>query len=352
MASHPVQTVSGVVTSWIPLTTGSPPPPACSSAIYSQQGGGELIAFDPVLQVLVPSFTSSCFPTQATDWYNQGSPPLPTITSLGPFACPGGYTTAFTTTEKSSTHIACCPSYVLYDPLIHLTLTCASDYVYQGSFVDHGTIGECWSTPTDGATIRYFTLTDTGTWSETSTVLSSTHVVGVQINGYNFATPTTSSSTTSSTSSSTTSSTSSSTTSSTSSSSPSTTPALPGASVNPNPASPTNSASSSHGLSSGSKIAIGVGLTLAIVGIACLVTVWMLFRRRRRAQQLPAAESNALFADRGNSPNEVEGNSFFAAQVHDPKEVHGMSSLRAELNGQHEPAPAPPPVIHEMSGAD
>jgi hypothetical protein len=115
MATYSVETVSGVVTSWLPLTASFSAPSACFTGIYSQQGSaGQLIAFDPFYQSIVPSFSTACFPEQATLWYNQGTDPLSTVTSLGPFECPGGYTTAFTTEQApSSTEIACCPSYVL-----------------------------------------------------------------------------------------------------------------------------------------------------------------------------------------------------------------------------------------------
>lgn len=115
MSTYTVQTASGVVTSWLSMPTGFSAPPACFTGIYSQQGSaGQLIAFDPFYQSIVPSFTTACFPEQATLWYNQGTDPLSTVTSLGPFACPGGYTTAFTSADSpQSTQIACCPTYVL-----------------------------------------------------------------------------------------------------------------------------------------------------------------------------------------------------------------------------------------------
>jgi hypothetical protein len=112
MSTLPVETNAGVVTSWLAVPTGFSAPPACSSAIYSQQGSaGQLIAFDPFYQSIVPSFTTACFPDQVTLWYNQGTDPS-SVTSLGPFQCPGGYTTGFTSEDSSSTQIACCPSYV------------------------------------------------------------------------------------------------------------------------------------------------------------------------------------------------------------------------------------------------
>lgn len=113
MVTPPPEIHSGVVTSWLPMTTPFSAAPECAGAIYSQQGdGGQLIAFDPFYESIVPTFTYSCFPSQATEWYNQGTDPLETVTSLGPFECPGGYVTAYTTQIANSVKVACCPSYV------------------------------------------------------------------------------------------------------------------------------------------------------------------------------------------------------------------------------------------------
>jgi hypothetical protein len=221
-----------------------------------------------------------------------------------------------------------------------------SGYVYQGSFVEQGTIGECWSTPKSGATLNYFTLTDSGPWSETSTVLGSTHVVGVQINGWNFAPPTTSTSSSSTTSTgsssrSTLPSSSGSSFSSSSSSSGSNTgtsqSALPGSASTSSSSSSTNlplsnAGTTPSGMSTGSKAALGVGVALAVLGIAALVFAFFLIRRHRRVQNAPP----------------VDGTVFWGGQVHNPKEIDGTerrlggttqaSGPYYEMSGNYRPA--------------
>jgi hypothetical protein len=108
-----LRTVSGTVTSWLPMTTqlqSLPSPAVCSGAIYS--AGGQAIAFDPVYSLSISSL--NCLPTEATIYYLQNTiAPAQgdlTQTSLGPFTCPDFYTTAFTSAKNSlSTFVGCCP---------------------------------------------------------------------------------------------------------------------------------------------------------------------------------------------------------------------------------------------------
>jgi hypothetical protein len=223
-----------------------------------------------------------------------------------------------------------------------------SGYVYQGSFVDHGTVGECWSTPKSGATLNYFTLTDSGPWSETSTVLGSTHVVGVQINGWNIAPLSTSSPSSSSTNptgsssgsiSPSSSGSSSSSSSSSSGLSGSSVPntgtsqsALPGSASTSSSSSSTNlpvsnAGTTSSGMSTGSKAALGVGVTLAILGVVALVFAFFLIRRHRRGQIAPP----------------VDGTAFWGGQVHNPKEIDGTERRLGETTQPNGP-------YYEMSG--
>lgn len=183
--------------------------------------------------------------------------------------------------------------------------------------MDHGTIGECWSTPKVGATIRYFTVTDSGPWSETSTVLGTTHVVGVQVNGWNIASKTTSSNSASSTP-------------STSPSPSDKTSAQPGGSSTSNylPTSPpiSNTGTSfSSGLSSGSKAALGVGIALAVIGIGALGFAFFLFRRQRQMKNIPLAPT---------AP--IDGRAFWGGQVYDPKEID-TTTRGVELTSQTGP---------------
>lgn len=176
MTTYSVETTSGIVTSWLPLTTSFSAPSACFTGIYSQAaqagieaGPGKLV-FDPFAN---PS--TACFLQQVTQWWDQSTTSpyatAGTVTSLGPFECPGGYTTAFTTENSlASTQIACCPS----------------GYGYQGAFYVPGQFGGCVSMPKSGSTMQYLVYA-TSSWSETSTVLGSTQIAAVQIIGWNLA---------------------------------------------------------------------------------------------------------------------------------------------------------------------
>jgi hypothetical protein len=112
-STHSPETNSGVVTSWLPVSTPWPAVPQCSAEIYSQIGGGSAIAFDPFFGQSING-QITCLPPAATLWWNQVyQTPAQTITSLGPFACPELYTTGTTSALNSlSTFIGCCPSYV------------------------------------------------------------------------------------------------------------------------------------------------------------------------------------------------------------------------------------------------
>ncbi len=119
-SSHPPETNSDIVTSWLPITSAWPAVPECQTGgIYSQIGdnGALQIAYDPFFGISVePSLT--CLPPFATLWWSESTTvPLFTKTSLGPLVCPEAYSTAYSSTlNAQSTFVACCPSLASYFP--------------------------------------------------------------------------------------------------------------------------------------------------------------------------------------------------------------------------------------------
>ena len=113
-----LQTISGTVTAWLPITTPWISIAACSDQIYAQRAGlgGNLIAFDPLYgESIVPS-AIPCLPAEVTSSWFQSNTAITTV--LGPtFVCPGAYTAVETILVNSLTQqILCCPSYVFSLP--------------------------------------------------------------------------------------------------------------------------------------------------------------------------------------------------------------------------------------------
>jgi hypothetical protein len=85
-------------------------------------------------------------------------------------------------------------------------------------------------------------------------------------------------------------------------------------------------------MSTGSKAALGVGVTLAILGVVALVFAFFLIRRHRRGQIAPP----------------VDGTAFWGGQVHNPKEIDGTERRLGgttqangpyyEMSGNYRPA--------------
>ncbi|RDW60259.1 hypothetical protein BP5796_11865 [Coleophoma crateriformis] len=261
--THPPETNSGVVTSWLPVTTAWPSVSQCSSEIYSQipfgtNGGALAIAFDPYYAQSIDS-RITCLPPAATLWWDQTQQiPAQTVTSLGPFVCPGLYTTASTSNVNGlSTFIACCPS----------------SYTFQ-SVLSSG-LGQCNSELSASQLFTYasFDLSATEWTIATTTISSQASVFAVHVNGYAFAASTVSS-TSSTSGSQTTAAYSQATLSSTiaSTSSPSST----------FDTSDHTSVQASGALSTGAKAGIGIGISLVIIGLSCVVAAFLFKRRRQR----------------------------------------------------------------------
>jgi hypothetical protein len=123
MTSFPdqsLQTVSGTITAWLPISSPWLSIAACSSQIYAQRAGlgGNLIAYDPLYgESIIPS-AIPCLPTEVTSSWYQSDSAITTV--LGPtFVCPGAYSAVETILVNTSTQqILCCPSYA---PLFLMT---------------------------------------------------------------------------------------------------------------------------------------------------------------------------------------------------------------------------------------
>lgn len=110
---YPAETNSGVVTSWIPLTTVFTPSASCTSQF--RLDGPSLVAFDPGYGLDIDS-NAECAPPAVTTWWEQGrlgggDGNGHTAVSIGPLTCPDEWTTvASSTSQGSSTAFMCCPS--------------------------------------------------------------------------------------------------------------------------------------------------------------------------------------------------------------------------------------------------
>ncbi|KAI3324154.1 hypothetical protein HD806DRAFT_61599 [Xylariaceae sp. AK1471] len=261
---YPAETSSGVVTSFIPLTTVFTHSVDCSS--YFRKNGPSLVAFDPGYGLDIDS-NVRCVPSAVTTWWEQGlfgesNDEGHTAVSLGPLMCPDAWATVVSSIKNGiSTHAMCCPF---------------GYYLANGSPGSVG--GDCLSDVTSGATLTFQSTRDGDPtdWAQATTKLSSKSVIGaIAIVGWNInRVP---SSTTRSATSPPSSHPSS---SSTALSSPKTTSdSIPSATA---PPVANSSAASSSSLSSGTMAGIGVGVALGVIGIVSLLAAAFIMRRRKR----------------------------------------------------------------------
>lgn len=107
------ETNTGVVTSWIPITTQWPSDPKCTS-LFWKYVQTIIAGWDPGYGVLVDT-DATCLPKGVTTWWlaDHLGPNAQTAISLGPLICPEAYYTANQSVkDASSTFVACCPSLV------------------------------------------------------------------------------------------------------------------------------------------------------------------------------------------------------------------------------------------------
>ncbi|MCJ1307384.1 hypothetical protein MMC25_001030 [Agyrium rufum] len=294
-ASYSPVTLSGQVTSYLPLESTWPFSAGCSSQLLANDPGASvnfLFFGDPKYPNVVPG-QPTCLPPQISPWWYQTptSGVTPTTTLLGgyEFLCPEAYETVYrytdTVTGSATTTIGCCPS----------------SFTYVSTLYDYGQPYQCYSIAAPQI-ITYAQNFSTGAVVEytiTSTSLPSSSVIlGVQINGYIFPGPTTTTS-------------SSLTTSKTVGSGGSVTSTTSASisvstSTNSDPASASTSTIavstrvSNTGLSTGAKAGIGVGVGLGIIAIIAILAAAFLYRRKRRARS-SAAELEARTGKRNDS---------------------------------------------------
>ncbi|OIW23617.1 hypothetical protein CONLIGDRAFT_637587 [Coniochaeta ligniaria NRRL 30616] len=226
------ETNSGVVTSWIPITTGYPSVQGCDK-IYWSVDPNPVAAWDPGYGLLVAD--SSCLPRPVTTWWDQQflGTNTDTVLSIGPVTCPQAYYTAKTSVkDSSSTLVGCCPI----------------GYTFA-SFLGHGNPGQCMSNLDAGQVITYAVKGQGGNFViTTQSILSKTIVAGIPVNGWVFAQETDTASTACATAT-------------------TTIVSLP----------------RDTGLSNGAKAGIGVGVSLGVIGLLTLLAgIWMMRRARRR----------------------------------------------------------------------
>ncbi|KFY70838.1 hypothetical protein V498_10182, partial [Pseudogymnoascus sp. VKM F-4517 (FW-2822)] len=214
----------------------------------------------------------TCLPPPATTWWQQSDPSIEY--SIGPtIVCPQAYTTATTSVHDSSIFVACCPS----------------NYALN-TVADHGAAVQCQSFMQSGDVVTivdYKTFTSNNglnsAWvTAVSTATGAVVVDGIQMNGWIFSTSTTYSSSTST-------STGPGSTSATSASSGSSN--MPTASATNTGGLDTSSATSptseppSGGLSSSTKIGLGVSIAGCLLAIGMLVTCLVYLRHNRRVDK-------------------------------------------------------------------
>ncbi|RYP70609.1 hypothetical protein DL771_005322 [Monosporascus sp. 5C6A] len=247
------ETNGNVVTSWIPLESGSPANSECGDVRWNYVGN-IIAAWDPGYGVSVDRAVT-CHPKAVTTWWLQErlGPNTATTVSLGPIDCPENYYTATQNVQdSSSTLIACCPS-----------------------IESQGRTGQCTSRVAAGQDLTYIGL-ENGSWiARSSRMSTATSVVGVQINGWKFADET-------------------------AASTPNTESCSLVQSVETTPA---NSCSQSEAFGSSAKIGIGVGVSLGLTGLVALgAGLFMMYRARKAARSIsPAPATTKNFSD-GRGP--------------------------------------------------
>ncbi|KAI9640489.1 hypothetical protein NHQ30_011235 [Ciborinia camelliae] len=265
-----IQTVSGTLTSWLPVTTPWTAFASCSTEVYAQLDHNAIL-FDPYYQTsVVPGANSApCLPPEATAWWDQE---IDNVILLGPtFVCPLAYSAVETLVANSATQqTLCCPSsFGLHIPMIT-----------KGAFPS-----QCTSMISSGASYIYMTSTS-GAWGlYTEEITDPYTVYAIPVNGFNIHSTTTIS------------------TLATPATNPATTPATnpatslvtsTGTAITPviTLASASATVSNAQPASLSLKDAVGVGIGVC-VGVLLLVGAFILiYRRWKRRQQSTHGEIN------------------------------------------------------------
>ncbi|CAG8980979.1 hypothetical protein HYALB_00011088 [Hymenoscyphus albidus] len=170
------ETIKELVTNWVPLTTAGPPLIVCSSSLYFVPGQSSLIlAFDPYYGKFIDR-NVRCLATEVSLWWDQYSTSKLVI-NLGPFSCPGGYSTAAISRINDYTSYAgCCPFKREYD--------------FAGTLLPAASPGQCYSTLSSGQTfVAKKTFSgNIGSWVDTSVQVNTVgvRVIAAHVNGFMF----------------------------------------------------------------------------------------------------------------------------------------------------------------------
>ncbi|KAF2135200.1 uncharacterized protein K452DRAFT_281870 [Aplosporella prunicola CBS 121167] len=280
--SYPAETNSGEVTSWIPLTTKFPSVSGCASSF--RLNGPSLVVFDPGYGLDINTIVR-CQPPAVTTWWEQarlglGGAPDHTALSILPLMCPDYFHTVKSSIKDGSSTLAmCCPSgYTLaHDPVISIA-------------------GDCVSVVTPGMILTYASTASSSTenWKTMTTTLTRSSTVGaIAILGWNVQIPmsTAAPSATSAAAPSTASGSSPASTSTATPHPPQASQSLRGPQTSQDNAPSgsqvlgsihTSTSPSPIGLTTGTKVGIGLGVSLGVIGIIALIVAIILLRRHRR----------------------------------------------------------------------
>ncbi|KAI1778186.1 hypothetical protein F4818DRAFT_289064 [Hypoxylon cercidicola] len=272
------ETNTGVVTSWIPITTAHPTHPGCESLIW-KYNPTVLAAWDPGYGVEVDT-DATCLPKPVTTWWLQDrfGPIKETVLSIGPVTCPQDYYTA-TTSKKddSSTYVACCPF----------------DYSFA-KFMGPGGTGQCTSVVKAGGIVTY-AVRDGGWKTTSSSVSQATTAAAIPVNGWVFAAAAATESTTVSTT----------------ACPNSCDAAISEALANTIAADNSTCATSGSQISAGAAAGIGVGVSVGLTGLMALgAALLMMYRTRKAAHKRPPAAHIAEFANSGGKGTDTSAQVF------------------------------------------
>ncbi|KAE8445080.1 hypothetical protein EG329_013795 [Mollisiaceae sp. DMI_Dod_QoI] len=254
-----LETSNGITTSWIPFTTPGPSiSPGCSFAMYIVPGSNQVLAFD-IWQGQNMPFALQCLPSEVSQSFSQVTTGSMRF-SLGPFHCPSDFATATTSVVDSiSTSILCCPS--------------------QYQLSQSGSNTQCISTLTAGSIVPKSLYAPNGTWiswADTTISQLGTTILGNAVNGYVFA----------------------STTSSEASSTAATTiPTQTQSAISLHPTQTPAKAYNSN-LSTPAKAAIAIGCLVAIIALI-LLFVYCSPKYRRKQNDMPLG----VYEKEGSDPN-------------------------------------------------
>ncbi|KAJ5267552.1 hypothetical protein N7478_010360 [Penicillium angulare] len=295
-STYPPQVTSGYTTTFIPLTTAWTAPEYCSTQYLGMNGtDGDLTyrAFDPFYHQYANT-SATCNPSQilepsGDDW-----------TSLGPFICPGNWTSvAETLTEGSSTQTACCPSdytaNVVPNTDGYLDVDCIS---YAGG--DMNLTYASYGLPTSN--MAFITTFITDGWK----------LYADPASGWNIGPSTANATTTGST-----------------------TPTSTDVGKSTSTAGSEHRASGDDG--AGRKAGIAVGVVVGVLAVLALFAFFIV-RHRRSKRGLATGEDNKL------PPGELSAD----PELFDPQEMSGKGL--AELGGRHDRAELHHESVQELPG--